>query len=130
MATAAPVPAALKGSFLVRATHPTTAPLAATLYRLMHIKGSNLCLSADVTTTSQLLSLVEELGDDIAVLKTHADIIDDFGTRTIEGLIDIGRRKKFIIFEDRKFGDIGSRDDSPHHLTVVGRIYTLDTGRG
>lgn len=42
------------------------------------------------------------------MLKTHADIISDFGEKTIRGLNEISRRKKFIVFEDRKFGDIGS----------------------
>ncbi|KAL9078173.1 MAG: hypothetical protein Q9157_002896 [Trypethelium eluteriae] len=85
-----------------------TNPLTAYLFRLMVIKRSNLCVSADVTTTNQLLELAEEVGDSIVLLKTHADIISDFAERTIRGLRDIAARKHFIVFEDRKFGDIGS----------------------
>lgn len=61
-----------------------------------------------MTTTKELLRIAEDVGDHICVLKTHADIISDFGEKTIRGLNEISRRKKFIVFEDRKFGDIGS----------------------
>ncbi|KAI9884848.1 MAG: hypothetical protein M1823_003375 [Watsoniomyces obsoletus] len=98
----------MQQSFLSRAAHPSTAPLAVSIYRLMDMKKSNLCLSADVSTTDELLDLAERVGDSICMIKTHADIIDDFGERTIRGLTELGRRKKFLIFEDRKFGDIGS----------------------
>ncbi len=78
------------------------------LLHLMAQKRTNLCLSADVTTTRELLKLAEEVGDAICLLKTHVDIISDFGDRTVKGLKDIARRKRFLVFEDRKFGDIGS----------------------
>ncbi|KAI9833434.1 MAG: orotidine 5'-phosphate decarboxylase [Phylliscum demangeonii] len=95
-------------SFLTRAALPSTSSLASYLFRLMTAKQSNLCLSADVCSTAALLRLAETVGDSICLLKTHADIIDDFGPHTVQGLLEIGRRKKFLIFEDRKFGDIGS----------------------
>ncbi|KAI9705692.1 MAG: orotidine 5'-phosphate decarboxylase [Bogoriella megaspora] len=91
-----------------RANLPNLNPLAAYLFRLAVIKQSNLCVSADVTTTSQLFELAEEVGDSIILFKTHADIVTDFTDRTIRGLRDIAARKHFLIFEDRKFGDIGS----------------------
>ena len=95
--------------FSIRAEIPNTPPLTSYLLHLISIKRSNLCVSADVHTTSALLRLAEEVGDYICVLKTHADIIDDFSERTIKGLKEISRRKAFLIFEDRKFGDIGSK---------------------
>lgn len=91
-----------------RALLPGTSPLAAYLFRLMATKKTNLCVSADVSTTRDLLQLAEDVGDHICLLKTHADIIDDFGQRTTQGLLRIARKKGFLIFEDRKFGDIGS----------------------
>lgn len=94
--------------FSVRADLPNTPPLASYLLHLISIKRSNLCISADVHSTSALLRLAEEVGDSICVLKTHADIVDDFSERTIRGLNEISRRKRFLLFEDRKFGDIGS----------------------
>ncbi|KAL0259573.1 orotidine 5'-phosphate decarboxylase [Diplodia seriata] len=94
-------------SYIERALLPETSPLTAYLLRLIAIKRTNLCLSADVTSTAALLSLAEEVGDSICLLKTHADIINDFSDRTVKQLRDIAKRKKFLVFEDRKFGDIG-----------------------
>ena len=96
-------------SFSARADLPNNTSLGIYLLHLIAIKQSNLCVSADVHSTSALLRLAEEVGDSICVLKTHADIIDDFGERTIKGLKEVSNRKKFLIFEDRKFGDIGSK---------------------
>lgn len=95
-------------SFLARSSLPDTSPLAVYLLRLMALKRTNLCLSADVTTTSELLSLAEETGSSICLLKTHADIILDFSPHTIRCLREISKRKQFLVFEDRKFGDIGN----------------------
>jgi orotidine-5'-phosphate decarboxylase len=48
------------------------------------------------------------LGPYIAVLKTHIDVISDFSTHTIEGLTTLSKKHDFLLFEDRKFVDIGS----------------------
>ena len=74
----------------------------------MTLKQSNLCLSADVTTTTELLALADEVGDSICLLKTHADTISDFSDRTVRQLKEIAEKKHFLVFEDRKLGDIGS----------------------
>lgn len=95
--------------FSVRAESESLPALTSYLLSLISIKQSNLCVSADVHSTSTLLKLAEEIGDSICVLKTHADIIDDFSDRTIKGLQEIAKRKNFLIFEDRKLGDIGSK---------------------
>jgi uridine monophosphate synthetase len=94
-------------TYRTRASHPATNPLAAYLLRLISIKKTNLCLSADVETSAELLALAEEVGDSICVLKTHCDIVTDWTDRTARALKEIARRKYFIIFEDRKFADIG-----------------------
>jgi len=73
-------------SFSARASLPTCSPLSAYLLRLMTIKCSNLCVSADVTSSSELLQIAEELGDQIVVLKTHVDIVADLSDRTIRML--------------------------------------------
>jgi orotidine-5'-phosphate decarboxylase len=48
------------------------------------------------------------LGPYIAVFKTHIDIISDFGLETIEGLQKLAEKHNFLLFEDRKFIDIGN----------------------
>lgn len=95
-------------SYAERSEAANITPLAAYLLRLVHLKRTNLCVSADVTTSNELLRLADEVGDHICVLKTHADIIADFSDKTARGLTELAKRKKFLVFEDRKFGDIGS----------------------
>ena len=109
-----PSHATLQQTFAHRALLPGTHPLARYVLQLMSAKRSNLCVSADVSSTAQLLQLAEDVGESICILKTHADLVDDWGPKTIDGLRDIAQRKKFVIFEDRKFGDIGSM---PHSLS-------------
>ncbi|KAF2194875.1 orotidine-5'-phosphate decarboxylase [Zopfia rhizophila CBS 207.26] len=94
-------------SYRERASHTSTGPLASYLLRLISIKKTNLCLSADVETTAELLQLAEEVGDSICILKTHCDVITDWSERTVKGLRDLARKKFFLVFEDRKFADIG-----------------------
>jgi len=100
--------ATLTQTYHERANLPNTSPLAAYLLRLIATKKTNLCVSADVTSSSELLRLAEEVGDSICLLKTHADIVQDFSHRTMNALSSIAKKKGFLIFEDRKFGDIGS----------------------
>jgi orotidine-5'-phosphate decarboxylase len=42
------------------------------------------------------------------VIKTHIDIVSDFGDDTIQGLTKLAQKHDFLIFEDRKFIDIGN----------------------
>lgn len=95
-------------SYAERSESAHITPLATYLLRLIHLKKTNLCVSADVTTSGELLRVADEVGDHICVLKTHADIISDFSEKTVRGLTELAKRKKFLVFEDRKFGDIGS----------------------
>jgi uridine monophosphate synthetase len=87
-------------------------PLAAYLFRLMTLKQSNLCFSADVSSAETLLHLASSLGPSIVVLKTHFDIVNNWDphprTGTGAQLAALARRHGFLIFEDRKFSDIGS----------------------
>ncbi|XP_075222950.1 rudimentary-like isoform X2 [Lycorma delicatula] len=82
--------------------------LSKTLFDLMLKKKSNLCLAADVNSSEHLLKLAEMIGDNIVILKTHIDVICDFTHKTAVELKKISQEKKFLIMEDRKFGDIGN----------------------
>ncbi|KAL2265198.1 hypothetical protein VTJ83DRAFT_6298 [Remersonia thermophila] len=101
-----------------------THPLTRYLFRLMDLKASNLCLSADVTTARDLLSLADKVGPSIVVLKTHYDLISgwDYNPQTGTGakLAALARKHGFLIFEDRKFVDIGK---------TVQMQYTAGTAR-
>ncbi|CAK7209544.1 hypothetical protein SCUCBS95973_000476 [Sporothrix curviconia] len=99
-------------------------PLTAYLYRLMIAKQSNLCLSADVSTARELLLLADRVGPSIVVLKTHYDLVTgwDYNPQTGTGaqLAALARKHGFLLFEDRKFADIGK---------TVQQQYTAGTAR-
>jgi len=83
-------------------------PTAKNFFLLMEGKKSNLCLAADLSTAKELFSMVDLVGPHIAMLKTHIDIIDDFDETVIPKLEALAIKHKFMIFEDRKFADIGN----------------------
>ncbi|KAH6697373.1 orotidine 5'-phosphate decarboxylase PyrG [Plectosphaerella plurivora] len=62
-----------------------------------------------------LLALADALGPYIAVFKTHMDIVRDFGDKTVEGLLALAKKHNFLIFEDRKFVDIGATAQKQYH---------------
>ena len=71
-------------------------------------KQSNLCVSVDVTRKEDLLEIVDTVGPFVALVKTHVDIVEDFDWDLIEQLSALSIKHKFLIFEDRKFADIGN----------------------
>jgi orotidine 5'-phosphate decarboxylase subfamily 1 len=93
-------------SFLKRASL-TRHPMAQRLFKIMEDKKSNLALAADLTSQSQLLKMADELGPELAILKTHVDILEDFTSDFGERLRKLADKHNFLIFEDRKFADIG-----------------------
>ena len=83
-------------------------PAAKALLETMARKSTNLCLSIDVTKKESLLRITDAVGPSICLLKTHIDIVEDFDRDLIDQLQKLAQLHDFLIFEDRKFADIGA----------------------
>ncbi|CAI5678517.1 unnamed protein product [Oreochromis niloticus] len=98
----------LQLSYSDRAELPNIHPLASKLLKIMEEKQSNLWVSADVTNSEELLQLAESLGPKICMLKTHVDVLEDYTLAFIQKVQALAEKHNFLIFEDRKFADIGN----------------------
>jgi uridine monophosphate synthetase len=65
------------------------------LFELMDKKKSNLCLSIDLTKKDEILKIVSQIGDYLCLVKTHADIIEDFDHDFVKQL---RKKKSFLLF--------------------------------
>lgn len=86
------------------AVNPLTLRLKETIVR----KQSNVILSLDVETTSEFFKILEKSASGIAMVKTHIDILKDFSESFLTDLTALCKEKDILIFEDRKFADIGN----------------------
>jgi uridine monophosphate synthetase len=100
-------PSRLAMSFGERAKEAKS-EVARTLFKIMDMKKTNLCLAADVTNSEEILNLVESVGPYICLLKTHIDIVEDFNENFVKSLQTLAQKHNFLIMEDRKFADIGN----------------------
>lgn len=83
-------------------------PTLKKLKEIMEEKQTNLCVAADITTKKELIKIADELGPHICVLKTHIDIVENFDMELITELQRLSEKHNFLLFEDRKFADIGN----------------------
>lgn len=70
-------------------------------------KQSLVCLAADRSTMAGLFELIEAVGPYIAALKTHVDLVDDWTPESWASFCSAAKDADLLIFEDRKFADIG-----------------------
>ncbi len=109
-AKAAPAPAKAEKK---RLTYEERAPLAKNslgrqLFELMARKKTNLSVAADVGSPEEMLKLADAVGPHVCVLKTHVDVFDSWTADHAKELEQLAQKHDFLIFEDRKFADIGN----------------------
>lgn len=82
--------------------------VAKCILEVMERKQTNLCFSVDVTSSAEVLRLADLIGPHVCIVKTHVDIVTDFSEEFVASLTALAKKHDFVIFEDRKFADIGS----------------------
>lgn len=87
-------------------------PLVRRYLEIAADKRSLLILAADRPTTAGIAELVEQVGEHLVALKTHVDLVEDHDPETWAAVCEQARAAGVLVFEDRKFADIGkiSRD--------------------
>lgn len=71
------------------------------------LNKKTICLALDFSKKDKILSMINLFADKIKIFKLHCDIIDDFDDTFIETLIKLKTKHNFLLWEDRKFADIG-----------------------
>lgn len=84
-----------------------TSPLARRYMRVASEKQSLVCLAADRNTMGGLMTLIDDVGPHVAALKTHVDLVDDWTPEAWADFCKAAHEANLLIFEDRKFADIG-----------------------
>eukprot|EP00760_Papus_ankaliazontas_P028226 PhM_4_TR3592/c0_g1_i1/m.45028/K13421/UMPS; uridine monophosphate synthetase len=78
------------------------------LFETMERKQSNLSFNPDLTDADEVLRLADVVGPHICMMKTHCDILTNFTKEFVAALKQLSEKHDFVIFEDRKFSDIGA----------------------
>lgn len=76
---------------------------------IINKKKTNLIVSLDITSISNILRIVSTIGDYICAIKMHFDIFDLSSSDLIEfgfTLKHLAENKNFLVIEDRKYADI------------------------
>jgi len=82
------------------------------LYNIASVKKSNIILSCDFMSDTEILSIIEETGDKLVAVKLHLDTITSKGNDLYNynefsnKLIALKQRYNFLIIEDAKYADI------------------------
>lgn len=78
------------------------------LFETMARKETNLSVAADYASAKEVLELADKIGPHICCLKTHVDQYDTWDDTLAQQLVELSKKHDFVIFEDRKFADIGN----------------------
>ncbi len=70
-------------------------------------KKSLICFAADLQTVDAVKETVQSIGPYIACLKLHVDIVEDWSADGWKEVCDLAKEFGVLIWEDRKFADIG-----------------------
>jgi orotidine 5'-phosphate decarboxylase subfamily 1 len=70
-------------------------------------KKSLVVLAADLPRVDDLVDMIARVGSQVAALKTHVDMVDDFSMDEWGRVIGAAQAHDLMLFEDRKFADIG-----------------------
>jgi len=97
----------MKHSFKDRAA-TCTHPITKQLFNIIAQKKTMLGLSADIDDKHKFLKMLDLLGPKLCLVKTHIDIVNDVDQVFIRDLVALSKKHNFLIFEDRKFADIGA----------------------
>ena len=82
-------------------------PLSHEFMRVACEKQSLVVLAADLPTADSIVELIEEVGECVCALKTHVDMVEGFDMEDWTRVVDASHSKGMLLFEDRKFADIG-----------------------
>ncbi|KCV70152.1 orotidine 5'-phosphate decarboxylase [Fonticula alba] len=83
-------------------------PAGRRLLEIISRKRTNLCISLDMTDSAEILSTARLVAPYVCLFKTHVDIVADFSQDFVAELTAIAEEHDVLIFEDRKFADIGN----------------------
>ena len=75
---------------------------------LLKCMKNKIIWAADVSSMKQLFEQLDIYGEKISVLKLHIDIFNYFTQDNLKRLIDYKERYNLLLWEDRKFADIGN----------------------
>ena len=82
-------------------------PLARRWMETVVDKQSMVVLAADRYTMAGLTELLEDVSPQVAALKTHVDLVEDWTAESWNVFCEKAKDADMLIFEDRKHGDIG-----------------------
>jgi hypothetical protein len=116
-------------------------PLVSYLHGLLNVKtglphGHLVCVSASptITTTDGLIQLATAIGPHVAILQVHADIVDDWSSRTVHELTFLSKKHGFLLWEGGRLLNASSdipgrsaaefRDQRSDEVEMVRKRYT------